>query len=55
SGRELAFAIFSADRTRRALIPVAQRERPKGASSWNRRAKILQYKMLNRWCHKYRS
>ena len=55
SGRELAFAIFSADRTRRALIPVAQRERPKGASSWNRRAKLLQYKMLNRWCHKYRS
>ena len=54
-GRELAFAIFSADTGRRALIPVAQRERPKGASGWNRRAKILQYKILNRWCRQYRS
>jgi D-alanyl-D-alanine carboxypeptidase/D-alanyl-D-alanine-endopeptidase (penicillin-binding protein 4) len=54
-GRALAFAIFSADSDRRAKIPLAQRENPKGASAWNRRAKILQYKVLNHWCRHFRS
>lgn len=48
-GRELAFAIFTADEKARARIPRAQRERPKGARSWNRRAKNLQQQLIERW------
>ncbi|MBO6867632.1 MAG: D-alanyl-D-alanine carboxypeptidase/D-alanyl-D-alanine-endopeptidase [Thalassococcus sp.] len=52
-GTELAFAIFSADTERRAIIPKAERERPRGASSWNGRAKNLQQALLQRWGHAY--
>jgi D-alanyl-D-alanine carboxypeptidase/D-alanyl-D-alanine-endopeptidase (penicillin-binding protein 4) len=52
-GTELAFAIFSADTERRANIPKAERERPRGASSWNGRAKNLQQALLQRWGHAY--
>ncbi len=48
-GRELAFAIFSADLDRRANIPRAKRERPPGARSWNARAKSLQQVLLVKW------
>lgn len=48
-GRELAFAIFSADLGKRANIPRAKRERPSGAKSWNIRAKGFQQVMLSRW------
>ncbi|KIC14757.1 D-alanyl-D-alanine carboxypeptidase/D-alanyl-D-alanine endopeptidase [Leisingera sp. ANG-Vp] len=48
-GTELAFAIFTADQKARARIPRAQRERPKGARSWNRRAKQLQQQLIERW------
>lgn len=48
-GRELAFAIFTADEKARARIPRAQRERPKGAKGWNRRAKLLQQELIERW------
>ncbi len=48
-GTELAFAIFTADQKTRARIPRAQRERPKGARGWNRRAKKLQQQLIERW------
>ncbi|WP_417475593.1 D-alanyl-D-alanine carboxypeptidase/D-alanyl-D-alanine-endopeptidase [Leisingera sp.] len=48
-GTELAFAIFSADEATRASIPRAERERPRGAKGWNRRAKALQQQLIERW------
>lgn len=48
-GTEMAFAIFAADEATRAGIPRAERERPQGARSWNRRAKIMQQKLIERW------
>ena len=47
-GTELAFAIFTADQKARSRIPRAQRERPQGARSWNRRAKQLQQQLIER-------
>lgn len=48
-GRDLAFAVFSADLGRREALSEAQRERPPGARSWNGRAKKLQGQLINRW------
>jgi D-alanyl-D-alanine carboxypeptidase/D-alanyl-D-alanine-endopeptidase (penicillin-binding protein 4) len=48
-GTEMAFAIFSAEMDRRASLTKAQRERPDGARGWNRRAKILQQDLIDRW------
>ncbi|WP_296765314.1 D-alanyl-D-alanine carboxypeptidase/D-alanyl-D-alanine-endopeptidase [Sediminimonas sp.] len=48
-GRDLAFAVFSADLSRRAEIPRAQRERPSGARPWSRRARRLQRELITRW------
>lgn len=48
-GTEMAFAIFTADEPRRAKIPRAERERPRGARTWNGRSKRLQQKLLERW------
>jgi D-alanyl-D-alanine carboxypeptidase/D-alanyl-D-alanine-endopeptidase (penicillin-binding protein 4) len=48
-GRELAFAIFSADTGRRADIDTTRDERPAGARAWNRRAKGLQQALIERW------
>jgi len=48
-GAELAFAIFAADTDRRAGLSRAERERPEGGASWNRRAKILQQALIDRW------
>ncbi|MQQ08974.1 D-alanyl-D-alanine carboxypeptidase/D-alanyl-D-alanine-endopeptidase [Epibacterium sp. SM1979] len=48
-GRELAFAIFTADEDARAGISRANRERPQGARSWNKRAKQLQQQLIERW------
>ncbi|WP_147107269.1 D-alanyl-D-alanine carboxypeptidase/D-alanyl-D-alanine-endopeptidase [Tateyamaria sp. syn59] len=48
-GTEMAFAIFAADEATRAGISRANRERPQGARSWNRRAKIMQQKLIERW------
>ncbi|WP_090029666.1 D-alanyl-D-alanine carboxypeptidase/D-alanyl-D-alanine endopeptidase [Lutimaribacter saemankumensis] len=48
-GTELAFAIFTADEATRAAIPMAERERPRGARGWNRRSKILQQALIERW------
>jgi D-alanyl-D-alanine carboxypeptidase/D-alanyl-D-alanine-endopeptidase (penicillin-binding protein 4) len=49
SGRELAFAILSADMSTRARIAAADRERPAGASDWANRARRLQQQLIERW------
>ena len=54
-GTELAFAIFAADSAARARIKRADRERPPGARSWNRRAKVLQQRLIERWGQVYGS
>lgn len=48
-GRNLVFAIFSADMDKRAKIKRSERERPRGSSAWNSRAKTLQRRLLSRW------
>ena len=49
NGRELSFAVFTADTARRAKIDTANTERPPGARGWNRRAKNLQQVFIERW------
>jgi D-alanyl-D-alanine carboxypeptidase/D-alanyl-D-alanine-endopeptidase (penicillin-binding protein 4) len=49
SGRDLAFAIFSADPARRAAVPVAEREQPPGDHGWVSRARGMQRGLLSRW------
>jgi D-alanyl-D-alanine carboxypeptidase/D-alanyl-D-alanine-endopeptidase (penicillin-binding protein 4) len=48
-GTPLAFAIFASDQTARSRIKRADRERPEGARTWNRRAKNLQQDLIERW------
>lgn len=48
-GTELAFAIFVADTAARQAIAARDKERPKGARSWNRKAKGLQQRLIERW------
>lgn len=48
-GRDLAFAIFASDLSRRRALAKADRERPKGSRSWNGRAKKLQQQLIRRW------
>ena len=47
-GSELVFTIFAANLERRELGKISGYELPEGASSWNRRAKLLQQKLLQR-------
>lgn len=49
NGRELAFAIFAADEATRSRIKKANREAPQGARGWNKRAKAMQQKLIERW------
>ena len=49
NGRDLAFAIFSADLERREAIPAGQSERPPGTRTYNRAAKRLQQALIERW------
>ncbi len=49
NGAVMAFAIFSADAQTRAGLSKAEREAPKGARSWNRKAKSLQQKLIEHW------
>jgi D-alanyl-D-alanine carboxypeptidase/D-alanyl-D-alanine-endopeptidase (penicillin-binding protein 4) len=49
SGRALAFAIFAADAPRRAALPMDQREDPKGADAWNKRARAMQRQLIASW------
>ncbi|EYD72196.1 D-alanyl-D-alanine carboxypeptidase/D-alanyl-D-alanine endopeptidase [Limimaricola hongkongensis] len=48
-GRDVAFAIFSADVERRIDAQDDEEERPEGARSYNGRAKWLQQRLLQRW------
>ncbi len=48
-GRRLVFAILAADLPRREQIRKADRERPRGARRWNRRARRLQQQLIERW------
>lgn len=48
-GTEMAFAIFAADESIRATLTRAERERPAGGVSWNRRAKRMQQQLIERW------
>jgi len=34
---------------RRAALPIAEREKPPGARSWNTKAKRLQWQLIDRW------
>lgn len=54
-GRDLAFVIFSADTKARSRISRSERERPKGAKSWNKKAKRLQQQLIERWGQVYGS
>lgn len=48
-GREMVFAIFAADMDIRAGISRAERERPPGGRTWNRKAKRVQQALIERW------
>ncbi|MDU8927471.1 D-alanyl-D-alanine carboxypeptidase/D-alanyl-D-alanine-endopeptidase [Alisedimentitalea sp. MJ-SS2] len=48
-GTEMAFTIFAADAGKRAQIKRGDREKPQGARGWNKRAKKLQQKLIERW------
>ncbi|MBK1635422.1 D-alanyl-D-alanine carboxypeptidase/D-alanyl-D-alanine endopeptidase [Rhodovulum adriaticum] len=48
-GRDLAFAIFTADEDRRARLTVAQRDRPPGGRAWIGRSRTLQRALVARW------
>jgi len=48
-GRELAFAIFSADLPRRKQIRTSDGDIPKGTRSWKKRARLLQLRLIERW------
>ncbi len=53
NGRELVFAIFSADVPRREALTKADRENPPGGQDWNRRARILQGQLITNWAGSY--
>ncbi|WP_084861043.1 D-alanyl-D-alanine carboxypeptidase/D-alanyl-D-alanine endopeptidase [Salibaculum halophilum] len=48
-GRDLAFAIFTANPERRAAGKTTGDEIPDGARAWNRRSRALQQQILQRW------
>lgn len=48
-GTVMAFAIFAADEATRGRLSKANREAPQGARPWNRRAKNMQQKLIERW------
>ncbi|MCE8458525.1 D-alanyl-D-alanine carboxypeptidase, partial [Rhodovulum sulfidophilum] len=52
-GRQMAFAIFSADEERRARIRPEEMERPQGGRAWLTRARMLQHELLRRWAETY--
>lgn len=54
-GRHLAFTVFCGDIDRRAALSEAERERPPGARTYNRRAKRLQQALIERWSALYGS
>ncbi len=53
SGRDLAFAICSADLSRRARVAGGDLDRPDGTSTWNGQARGMQQDLLYRWAEAY--
>lgn len=52
-GREMAFAIYSADIKRRDALSRDEREQPAGGKAWLRKARRLQGQLVNRWAGLY--
>ncbi|WP_163847121.1 D-alanyl-D-alanine carboxypeptidase/D-alanyl-D-alanine-endopeptidase [Pseudooceanicola aestuarii] len=52
-GRDLAFAVVSADVDRRATLTRAERDRPEGGRAWAGRARRLQQALIERWGQLY--
>lgn len=48
-GTIMAFAVFAADKKARGRLARKDKEAPKGARGWNKRAKRLQQKLIERW------
>ncbi|MEB8387532.1 D-alanyl-D-alanine carboxypeptidase/D-alanyl-D-alanine-endopeptidase [Rhodobacteraceae bacterium KMM 6894] len=48
-GRPLAFVIFAANEDLRKGLETSSQDRPPGSASWNKRAKILQQALIERW------
>jgi D-alanyl-D-alanine carboxypeptidase/D-alanyl-D-alanine-endopeptidase (penicillin-binding protein 4) len=53
NGRQMAFAIFTADQDVRANIKDSDRESPVGGKQWIRKSKAMQNELLRRWILKY--
>ncbi len=53
NGRQMAFAIFTADLDKRAAIPKSEREKPAGGQTWARGSRAMQQKLLRRWINTY--
>lgn len=54
-GADLAFAIFAANLEERAAGKASGEEQPAGARTWNRRAKRVQQRLLQRWALLYQA
>ena len=52
-GRDLVFAIFTADQNARRSIAKEDRERPRGARTWAAKSRQLQHNLLARWARVY--
>ncbi|MEM6588815.1 MAG: D-alanyl-D-alanine carboxypeptidase/D-alanyl-D-alanine-endopeptidase [Pseudomonadota bacterium] len=52
-GKDLAFAIFTANSSLRASYDPASGQRPQGSRGWNSRSKSLQQKLIERWDRYY--
>jgi D-alanyl-D-alanine carboxypeptidase/D-alanyl-D-alanine-endopeptidase (penicillin-binding protein 4) len=53
SGKELTFAIFSADTRRRDTLSMSEREQPPGGPQWTRRARNMQAQLITHWAGQY--
>lgn len=53
SGRNLVFAIFCADVSRRNGLSRAEREKPQGGRAWIGRARQLQGQLLHHWADRF--
>jgi serine-type D-Ala-D-Ala carboxypeptidase/endopeptidase (penicillin-binding protein 4) len=53
NGRDMAFAICSADLGRRARVAGGDLDRPEGTATWNGQARSMQQDLLYRWAEAY--
>lgn len=53
NGRNLVFAIFTADMKKRAKIAKKDRERPPGARAWARKSRVMQHQLIRYWVQAY--